>query len=1238
MQTTLLGLAIAIILALVSALVAPLVIDWNRYRGAFEQEAGRLVGATVRINGTINARILPTPRIELHNVEVGEAGRQTEVRAGTIELELGLGPLIRGEVRATELRLVAPQISIGLDRSGAIDWSAAAASFRPDALTISRLTIEDGSVTLSDAGSGSHLVLQKLWFNGDIRSFIGPFHGEGAFVVGDELYGYRITGGEFSPDAGLKIRLAVEPSNHPLTTEIEGTVKFDQAVPQFDGTLSAARPVGATLALGERVMSDPWRLTGKVHATPASASLQELALQYGPDERAVNLTGKAELTFGARPHLDGKLSARQVDVDRALAAPDVTHRPPFLLIKSFAEAFVATVKPPLPVAVEVGVDAVTVGGTTLQSVRGNVGFDGKGWSLNDFAFRAPGYTEISFSGHLDNGRRGLSFNGPAKIVSTDLKALMAWLEGRREPPAGPSETFTARGAVSIASDRFAVDRFSAKLEQEEVEGRLAYTWATPHRPATMDGELHAATLNVDALTAFARAALSDSALEVPHQVALVLDVGKATFAGVDALKVNARVKFDAGIFHIDRLSIGDLGGAAVEASGRIDELSSQPRGRLTLDVDAITLAGVSNIAGRLLPQAAAALRSFADRLAPAKIHGVLTVDRAAASGTIAKLDLNGTVGALRLSLDGQATGDPARPATAAVRLASRFDSDDGGAIVHLLGLDRVFAVDQLPGQMTVSANGALNGDLHINGLAAAGGFSAAVDGMLHLAGDQAPSGNLQLKLLAADPRPLHRAVTGQPGAAIPVSASAIVGIAGADLAVTDVVVNIGKSSVRGRLDLKVANPLGIGGSIEANDADATAVLAMLLGLPAAAGDSSAIWSPDAVGIGAFDAMNGAVTFKVERAALSPTLVVRGLNGVIRFQPPAIALTRLDGRLAGGHLTGDMKFRRDAEEFALQGHVELTDARAAALLAPLDRSAVDGLLTVKLQADSLGKNPESLIGALHGGGTITLKDGRFSGIDSAAFPAAILAADQSGLIETAKIQSVVTAAIANGHFAVPQGDAQVTITGGQVHLTNALIRVPSGDTLSLDGIVDLNKLAIDAHMTLSGQPAPNALIPIRPEFTVTFKGALAAPARTVDVSALVGWLTLRATELQTRRLESVEANRRNDVLGPVVRPASPALRFIPKGTALETTDHANAAAGIEPGARAFDRLRSEAPSAAPGGRADRGGAALPAPGGKPTSPRSGQGDKATATADPDGTRNPAPPAPRSPLDLLFRSQN
>jgi hypothetical protein len=40
------------------------------------------------------------------------------------------------------------------------------------------------------------------------------------------------------------------------------------------------------------------------------------------------------------------------------------------------------------------------------------------------------------------------------------------------------------------------------------------------------------------------------------------------------------------------------------------------------------------------------------------------------------------------------------------------------------------------------------------------------------------------------------------------------------------------------------------------------------------------------------------------------------------------------------------------------------------------------------------------------------------------------------------------------------------------------------------------------------------------------------------------------EAMVRRFQSIEANARQEVSGPVVRPGSPAVRFVPLGTVLE----------------------------------------------------------------------------------------
>ena len=770
MQTTLLGLAIAIILALVAALVAPFVVDWNHYRTAFENEASRLTGLSVRVTGTIDARILPTPRIKLRNVEIGEAGREPRLRAGSLDLEVRLGPLIRGEVQATEARLVTPQINLALDRSGAIDWPVPTRAWRADDLSISRLRVEDGSIVLADAASGSRLTLQKLSFDGDIRSLLGPFRGEGTFVAGDETYGYRISGGRGDADTGFKIRLSVNPSNHPLTTDVDGTLTVDHGAPQFDGTIALARPVGAALSSGQRVMNDPWHANGTIRATPAAASLHDVTFQYGPDERAVVFTGKADLTFGEHPHFDGDIAALEVDVDRALAAPDLTHRPPLLVVKSFVDAFVASIKPPLPGKIGVGIAGLTVGGTNVQSLHGVARFDATGWSLDGVELRAPGLTQVSLSGHVEQSGRGLAFTGPGALDSADADTLLAWLSGRGAAASAGVRTLRARGDVTIAGDRLAVDGLDATLDQDNVQGRFAYTWPTTwpasDRPAIVEADLHATKLDLDALAAFAKSAVDENGFAPPRQGSLALDIGKATLAGIDARTVKAQIKFDSGALQIEHLSVGELGGAALDISGRIDELSSQPRGRVTVDLNAGTLADLSRVLGQFAPQTADVLRRAADRLAPAKLHGTLTVERAATAGSTAKLDLNGQLGLMRVALNGTATGEPAKLGEANVHIDSRLDADDGTALAALFGLNRVVAVDQLPGRVTLSAAGPLNGELRVDGEASASGFTAAVRGAARLNGKEAPpgtfEGTFQVLATAADLQPLQQAMTGQP--------------------------------------------------------------------------------------------------------------------------------------------------------------------------------------------------------------------------------------------------------------------------------------------------------------------------------------------------------------------------------------------------------------------------------------------------------------------------------------------
>lgn len=334
MQTTLLGLAIAIILAVLTALVGPLLIDWGSHRSLFESEASRLIGADVRINGTIDARLLPSPRVVLNDIEIGKGDNKFLARS--LGVELALSPLMRGEWRATELHIAGPQVTLGVDATGQVQAPDFSMAFNPDALTIERFSIEEGKISFVDAGSGGTVTLNRLWFNGEARSLVGPFKGEGAVTIGNELYPFRLSTGRYSDDGGIKLRLNVDPVNHPLAIETDGMLTLADGEPRFDGTLSLTKPVGIGVRTNAR-LTQPWRLSGKIKAGTQSALIENVEYQYGSEEQGLKLTGVADFKFGKNPHFDGVLSGRQIDLDRVLLSNDGTRPPPAAAIRELIE-------------------------------------------------------------------------------------------------------------------------------------------------------------------------------------------------------------------------------------------------------------------------------------------------------------------------------------------------------------------------------------------------------------------------------------------------------------------------------------------------------------------------------------------------------------------------------------------------------------------------------------------------------------------------------------------------------------------------------------------------------------------------------------------------------------------------------------------------------------------------------------------------------------------------------------
>jgi len=1228
-QTTLLGVAIAAILALVTALVGPLFIDWGSYRGEFETRASRLTGLDFRVTGAIDARLLPTPTVTLQSIEFGRPEEGSKVRARLLRIEFALGALLRGEWRIADARLEGPDFAAGLDGSGRLAWPVPKLGFDLDGVSIARLQIQDGRASLADGASDARVVLDKLEFTGELRSLAGPVKGEGSFVIAGQRYPYRIATGRIAEDGGARVRFMVDPIDQPLAAEADVSVWIERGRPRFEGGVQIARAVGRAPAGAQSLIIEPWRVTGRIKGDSAAAVLEQIEFQYGPDDRAIKLRGDANLTFGRQPEFNGALSSSQIDLDRVLALSETMRRRPLAAVKTLAESFTAASRLPVLATLNISAENVTIAGATLTRVAADVKTDADGVDIKALELRAPGMTQMRLSGRLGTTSTGVQFAGSTRIEANEPRALVAWLTERSDEQTVSAGPLRLAGDVAVGSDAITIDRLKVEFDRMTVAGRVAYAWASDDRPARLDAALTAPEIDFDRVHAVAKAVLGETTFDWPREGALSLKIARAFVAGVEAKQADVDMRSDANGFEIERLAIADFGGTTLAVKGRIDAKAQSPRGAMTVDLDVRALDGVVTLLDKMAPQAADQLRRSAGRLTPATLRAAVAVDPAAAGSANANIKIDGRAGAFRVTLQGEAgtTSDAfkldnlAALAAAKVNLGGRLDADDGAALIELVGLDRFVAVDKRPARLALAVKGPLDGDLVVDGQLAAGALNVATNGTVRVPDRAKPSAELSLKVTNANIRSPRPAAAGRPAEQLPASMTARLALSEGMLRFTDVAGTVAGASVRGRLALGMQQqPITVDGDIELGALDLPAAIGVAIGMPAAgaiaptgaSGSASAValWpaEPFEPGLVGF---SGQITFKSARVALTPKLAAREVRGVLRFGESEVELQGIDGSIAGGRVAADLAFVRQANGLSARGRVRLAGANAAELLP--GEGSLSGRLTLDVTAEGMGMSPVALVGSLGGSGTFTLENARAVRLDPAAFDTVIRAVDQGLPIDTVRVRDRMDAALASGGLAVTLAEGAITINAGQARLSNPTVRAQRGD-LAVNGNVNLAEGDLDARLILFGAGGAGAPANTRPEVGIALKGPIDTPKRTIDVAALASWLALRAVEQQSKKLDVLEGR------APVPSPT-------PVKANTETpTDPAApkppSASKPKPAAPAVERLQPLPPPID----------IRPAP-----TPRAPRPPGAAATqAGPTHAQKPAPvpPRPRSLSEILF----
>ncbi len=970
MQTTLLGLAIAFILALLAALIGPYFVDWNQFRPQFEAEASRIIGVPVRVAGELDARLLPAPTLRLRSVTFGGNNDLGRLRADKLDVEFSLSSLMRGEWRATELSVGGMAVDLGLDAKGKVDLpSTASGTFNLASLAIERLNLT-GRIALHDAASRSTLELNDIVFSGDVRSLAGSVRGDGNFTAAGVRYPFRVSSGPSPDGSATRLHLNIDPGERAILADLEGVLAFDNRQPKFDGALTLAVPPAKKP--GEAGPT-PWKLTAKLKADPAGAKFDQVDASFGPEDAALKLGGVGDLRFGASPLLRAVLSARQVDADKLAGRDDAE---PLRILPALRAGLAAIPQAPIPAQIEFNSDQIMLGGRPLQNITAELQTDGRSWTFQRLELRAPGTTQLSLNGATPGAD---SFSGRLSVESSDPDTLVAWLQGRNEVNRRSTRPLRLAGDVTIAANHLAIDKLKADIEGGAVEGRIAFVQTGASKGSRIDADLKADRLDLDAAASFVRA-LAGPQGEWPEEAKLSLDIGRAISAGQELRPFAAKLGYGPTSLSLEQLRFGQASGVTTEASGSFDR--TRATGKLALKSSANSLGDLT----ALLEPIAPALRARFDAIAPlpgaTRLKLDLSLDKNAEhadrSDARAVFDLDAP------QLKATATL-AAQPPVAAVNgidieklrnsdftLESKLSSPQAASLTALLGLDRMVAAGEGASQIEGKLSGAWRRPLQLNAKLSGGGLDADAQGSVELSAPE-PKASVNLRVRNANLAPLFGTSPADKSAQN-VSLSSRVGLSGNRLTFDDLDSTASGSHLRGHLAMTLDQEKSVDGEFGLDTLDLMPALALAVG---AAGRDSG----EPLSAGLISGWRGRIAFQALRGNLPGGIEMRPFSGTIRSDGQSLALDALKGGVGGGEMTASLDARNGANGLALNAHLDLTNVDAASLRYR-DLALPKGRASVQMTLTSQGRSVSALTGALAGNGTVTLDAAEISGPQSA----------------------------------------------------------------------------------------------------------------------------------------------------------------------------------------------------------------------------------------------------------------
>lgn len=909
------GLLIVVLAALFGL---PYAIDWNGYRGVFEEEASRMLGREVRVQGNVSLQLLPSPYVHAEKLRIGGAvGEETGralFRADGFTMWLSVPPLLKGVVEARDVQIVKPVLELAIDGQGRTTLSAfkitpGRFSFMPQDVAFRSVTVIDGSLGLTGPNGVELARIENI--NGEVSAdtIDGPYRYRGVVSWHGDPREVRFNTAVRDPNGDLRFKTSIVVPANGNSYVLDGTARNLADAAAIEGILTArmstagfevkavagdagsevAKPVGGKPVSKD---SDPatatapqpggfFDATAKLSSETSRLKLDDIAISLEQGGLPQLISGRSSIAWSDQVKLDLELTSKWLDLDQLTAGSSVAGGAmPLELARTLFDRLVDEIPATGATDIFVSVDQVGLGKQSVSGLKLKASRSGGPLELKDVRASLPGGTNLALDGVLDGAEGARSFTGTMALSGQSLTRFTTWGFGdnpfSRARSDGP---FAIAGNLKLDDTAIELTDASADVSGTPVMGDVRLGLAEPRRLAvSLEGE----TIDLEDLwpgnpgVRGLRSLLTGGATSGTEPFAMPpagmfgSDVSFDIKAGqlIDGTRklenVHLDVSLQKGALTVPSLKFSSKGGLVVDLEGAAADVPDKTRGSLRGVIEAPSAEAVATLADLIdLPSDVDAKIARWSGLTPWRVATTFSFGERKTDAVDVTLD--GTLSGGRVVAEARIDAARGDWRTSPADITAQFETPDVYGFIDQVSGSKSKTGEARPGKVFVKAAGKA-----ADGLVAVVELSAETvdlefNGRVSVphTGPTSAKGDIRI-----DAQDLGRVMTlaglsiGRGAGSVPVSGTIAAGHDGQKLTLASPSLKIGAAAVSGALTYATAtdgSPAVVDVELSADKASLPGLLTALTAAPVAAAADATETLPAANAQGRRDEVQAALT-------------------------------------------------------------------------------------------------------------------------------------------------------------------------------------------------------------------------------------------------------------------------------------------------------------------------------------------------------------------------------------------